>query len=69
MMVIIATCRVCGLEFEPDTASIRAGTWRDRCPHCQPPGAPKPSSEPRRFPGPRILSPRPPAALDGPEAS
>ncbi len=68
-MGVIATCRTCVREFEPDTASIRAGTWRDRCPHCRPPGAPKPSPASRRFSGPRPLSPRPSTAFDGSEAA
>ena len=65
-MAVMATCRTCGREFEPEPASIRAGTWRAGCPHCRPPGASKPSPPPR-FPGPRILSPRMPVAPDGPK--
>jgi len=66
MMAVIATGRHRKREFEPDTASIRAGTWWDRRPHCRPLGASKPAPPPR-FPGPRILSPRMPVAPDGPK--
>ena len=49
-MSVIATCRRCGHEFEPDGASIRAGTWRDGCPHCRPPGTPQQDPAPIRLP-------------------
>lgn len=32
---ISVECPRCGHEYEPSTASIRAGTWR-RCPVCDP---------------------------------
>jgi len=32
-MTIVTVCRVCGREFEPNTAAIRSGHWRT-CPAC-----------------------------------
>ncbi len=32
-MTVVTHCRVCGREFEPDSAAIRAGQWRT-CEEC-----------------------------------
>jgi hypothetical protein len=34
MTPIVTTCRKCGREFEPDRATILAGSWR-LCPSCR----------------------------------
>lgn len=35
MTTVVTQCRRCGVEFEPSTAAIRAGSWRV-CPTCAP---------------------------------
>ena len=69
MMAVIATCRTCGREFEPEPSAIRAGTWRDGCPHCRPPGAPRTVTT--QFPPSPVVRPdrRRVSGLDGPEAA
>jgi len=64
-MAIITTCRVCGREFEPERAAIRAGTWRDGCPRCRQAGGPTQAAATSRPP----LVPVRPRAVDGPEAA
>ena len=64
-MVVIATCRTCGREFEPETSAIRAGTWRDGCPYCRPPGAPKRAPTPVRLLRSPVPDPRRIPGLDG----
>ncbi len=41
MSAIIAVCRRCGMDFEPDHDAILAGTWRT-CLTCRPPTTPPP---------------------------
>jgi hypothetical protein len=50
MTAIVVRCRSCGREFEPKTAAIRCGTWRDACLHCHVAAATQPAPPPLRRP-------------------
>lgn len=43
MTAIVATCRGCGAEFEPDHAAILRGAWKT-CPSCLPASTPPPGA-------------------------